>query len=94
MLNMSILCMKKWKICNVVLKRITHKTRLILESMCQGGMCFLDVDDMWDCLSLWVGINGTFILLFCALVVNLWTMMRILGHIIIFLMTAMLDSMP
>jgi len=26
----------------------TYETRAILESMCYGGMCYLNVDDMWD----------------------------------------------
>ena len=38
----------KWKICNVVFEGITHETRAILESMCYGGLCSLDVDSMWD----------------------------------------------
>ena len=39
---------EKWEICDVVLEGITHETRATLESMCHGGMCYLDVDDMWD----------------------------------------------
>ena len=38
----------KWEICDVALDGITHETRAIVESMCYGGMCYLDVDDMWD----------------------------------------------
>jgi len=36
----------KWEVYNVVLEGITHETRATLESMCYGGMCSLDVDDM------------------------------------------------
>ena len=39
---------EKWEICEVVLEGITHKTRATLESMCYGGLCSLNVDDMWD----------------------------------------------
>jgi len=39
---------EKWEICNVVLEGITHETRATLESMCYGGLCSLDVDDMWN----------------------------------------------
>ena len=39
---------EKWKICNVVLDGITHETRATLESMCCGGLCSLNVDDMWE----------------------------------------------
>jgi len=38
---------EKWKICNVVLKRIMLKVRSILHSVCYGGLCSLNVD-MWD----------------------------------------------
>ena len=38
----------KWEICDVVLKEITHETGATLESMCYGGLCSLNVDDMWD----------------------------------------------
>ena len=31
-----------------MLEGITHKTRATLESMCYGGLCSLNVDDMWD----------------------------------------------
>ena len=37
---------EKWEICDVVLEGITHETRATLESMCYGGMHFLDIDDM------------------------------------------------
>jgi len=30
------------------LKWITYETRVILESMCYGNMCYLSVDNMWD----------------------------------------------
>ena len=33
---------------NVVLEGITHETRATLESMCYGGLCLLNADDMWD----------------------------------------------
>jgi len=39
---------EKWEICDAVLEGITHETRAILESMCYGDLCSLDVDDMWD----------------------------------------------
>jgi len=39
---------QKYKICDVVLERITHETRATLDSMCYGGLCSLNVDDMWD----------------------------------------------
>jgi len=39
---------KRWEICNVVLDGITYETRATLESMCYGGLCFLNVDDVWD----------------------------------------------
>ena len=39
---------EKWEICDVMLAGITHETRAILESMCYGGLCSLDVDGMWD----------------------------------------------
>jgi len=39
---------EKWDICDVVLEGITHETRATLESMCNGGLCSLNVDDMWD----------------------------------------------
>jgi len=39
---------KKREICDVVLEGITHETRATLESMCYGGLCALNVDDMWD----------------------------------------------
>ena len=39
---------EKWEICDAVLEGITHETRATLESMCYGGLCSLDVDDMWD----------------------------------------------
>jgi len=31
-----------------VLEGITHETRATLESMCYGGLCSLNADDMWD----------------------------------------------
>jgi len=31
-----------------MLKGITHETQATLESMCYGGLCSLDVDDMRD----------------------------------------------
>jgi len=31
-----------------VLEGITLETRATLESMCYGGLCSLNVDDMWD----------------------------------------------
>ena len=31
-----------------MLEGITHETRATLESMCYGGLCSLNVDDMWD----------------------------------------------
>jgi len=37
---------EKWKTCNVVLEGITLETRATLESMCYGGICPLDVDDI------------------------------------------------
>ena len=39
---------EKWEICNVVLEGTTHETRATLEFMCYGGLCSLNVDDMWD----------------------------------------------
>jgi len=39
---------EKWKICNVVVEGITHEARATLESMCYGGLCSLNDDDMWD----------------------------------------------
>jgi len=39
---------EKWRICNVLLERITYESQETLESMCYGGMCYLSVDDMWD----------------------------------------------
>jgi len=39
---------EKWKICDIVLEGITHETRATLESMCYGGLCLLNADDMWD----------------------------------------------
>jgi len=39
---------EKWEICNAMLEGLTPETRAILESMCYGGLCFLDVDDIWD----------------------------------------------
>jgi len=39
---------EKWEICNVVLEGITHETRTTLESMCYGGLCSLNADDIWD----------------------------------------------
>ena len=39
---------EKWKICDIVLEGITHETQATLESMCYGGLCSLNVDDMWD----------------------------------------------
>jgi len=38
----------KWEICNVMLEGITHETRATLKSMCYGGLCSLNADDMWD----------------------------------------------
>jgi len=38
---------EKWEICNIVLEGITYEIRAILEPMCYGAMCSLDVDDMW-----------------------------------------------
>ena len=40
---------EKWEICDAVLEGITHETR--------GGLCSLDVDDMWDLFES-LGING------------------------------------
>ena len=37
---------EKWEICDVALKGITHETRATLESMCYGGLCSLNADDM------------------------------------------------
>jgi len=39
---------KKGKVCNVVLEGITNVTQATLESMCHVGMCYWNVDDMWD----------------------------------------------
>jgi len=39
---------EKWKICDVVLEEITYDTRATIESMCHGGLCSLNVDDMWN----------------------------------------------
>ena len=39
---------EKWEIYDVVLKGITPETRATLESICYGGLCSLDVDDMYD----------------------------------------------
>jgi len=39
---------EKWEICDVALKGITHETQATLESMCYGGLCSLNVDDLWD----------------------------------------------
>jgi len=39
---------KNWEICNVVLEGIPRETRATLESMCYGGLCSLNVDDLWD----------------------------------------------
>ena len=39
---------EKWEICNVVLKGIKHETQVTLESICYRGLCFLNVDDMWN----------------------------------------------
>ena len=39
---------EKWEICNVVPDGITYETRAIFESMYYGGLCSLNVDDMWD----------------------------------------------
>ena len=39
---------EKWEIWDVVLEGITHESRATLESMCYGGLCSLNVDDMWD----------------------------------------------
>jgi len=39
---------EKWEICDVVLEGITCETRATLESMCYGGLCSLNVDDMWN----------------------------------------------
>jgi len=100
----------KWKICNVVLEGITYETRAILESICYGGLCSLDVDDMWDlfeslALHQWhheiasesfvypSPISYDLILLPCAPIVNLLTMIRIIVTIMISLMHAMLDLM-
>ena len=32
----------------VVLEGITYETQTTLESMCYGGLCSLNVDDIWD----------------------------------------------
>jgi len=55
------------------------------------------------CLSFWLGVNGknsglhftiiSFILMLCALIVNLLTMMQIFIPMMIFLMNAILDLM-
>ena len=45
---------EKWKICDVVVERITYETQDTLGSMCSGGLCSLNVDDMWhsvECLA-------------------------------------------
>ena len=39
---------QKWEICYVMFEGITHETRVTLESMCYGGLCSLNVDDMRD----------------------------------------------
>ena len=39
---------EKWKICDVMLVGIIHETRATLESMCYGGLCSLNADDMRD----------------------------------------------
>jgi len=38
---------EKWETSNVVLEGITHETQATLEFMCYGGMCYLNVNDMW-----------------------------------------------
>ena len=39
---------EKWEISDVVLEGITHETRTTLKSMYYGGLCSLNVDDIWD----------------------------------------------
>jgi len=39
---------EKWGIYDVMLEGITHETQVTLESMCYGGLCSLNVDDMWN----------------------------------------------
>ena len=39
---------EKWEICDVVLEGITHETQATLDSMCYGGLCSLNADDMLD----------------------------------------------
>jgi len=36
------------ELCIVVFKGITYKTRAIVEFRYYGGMCYLNVNDMWD----------------------------------------------
>ena len=31
-----------------MLEGITYETRDVLESMCYGGLCLLDIDNMWN----------------------------------------------
>jgi len=37
---------EKWEICNDVLEGIAYEARATLESMCYGGLCSLDVDNI------------------------------------------------
>ena len=39
---------KNLKVYNVVLEEITQEARVILRSMCYGGLCSLNIDDMWN----------------------------------------------
>ena len=48
MLNMCISCMENGKYATLCLRGITHETRATLESMCYGGLCSLNGDDMWN----------------------------------------------
>ena len=38
---------EKCQICNIALQGIIHEARATLKSMCYGGVCSLDIDDMW-----------------------------------------------
>jgi len=46
--NMCISHMEKRKIRDVVLEGIRHVILATPKSTCCGGICYLNVDDMWD----------------------------------------------
>jgi len=37
---------ERWEICDAVLEEITYQLWVVLKSVCYGGLCSLDVDDM------------------------------------------------